>query len=54
MPRVSSTSVLDHTKERALLFLSIDDEGTAKDLVSAVLTIDLREAEELTIGQRAS
>ena len=51
MVGVGSTGVLDHGEERALLLLTVEDEGTAEDLVTAVLTIDLREAEELAIGE---
>ena len=51
---VSSAGVLDHGEETALLLLAVEDEGASEDLVSAVLAIDLGEAEELTVGQGAS
>ena len=51
---VSSAGVLDHGEEATLLLLAVEDEGASEDLVSAVLAIDLREAEELAVGQGAS
>ena len=45
---------LDHLEETALLFLTIDDEGAAKNLVSAVLAVDLCKAKDFTVSQFAS
>ena len=46
--------LLDHLEERTPFLLAINHKGTTKDLVSAVLRIDLRKAKELAIGQRSS
>ena len=54
MVGVSSAGVLDHREERSLPLLPVDDEGSPEDLVSAVLGVHLREAEELAVGQGAS
>ena len=51
MVGVSGAGILDHREERSLSLLPIDDEGSPEDLVSAVLGVHLREAEELAVGQ---
>ena len=43
--------LLDHLEEARLHLLAVDDEGAAEDLVSAVLGVDLCEAEDLRVGQ---
>ena len=43
--------LLDHLEQAALLLLSVDDEGTAEDLVAAVLAVDLCETEYLGVCQ---
>ena len=48
---ISRAGVLNHREEATLFLLTIEDEGAAEDLMTAVLAIDLREAEELTVGQ---
>ena len=46
--------VLDHLKERLRLFLAVDYELGAEDLVAAVLGVDLAEHHELGVGRVAS
>ena len=48
---VGSAGILDHREEATLFLLTIEDEGTPEDLMTAVLAIDLREAEEFAVGQ---
>ena len=45
--------VLDHLKERLRLFLAVDYELGAEDLVAAVLGVDLAEHDELGVGRVA-
>ena len=45
--------VLDHLKERLRLFLAVDDELGAEDLVAAMLGVDLAEHHELGVGRIA-
>ncbi len=44
---------LDQAEERHRHLLAVDDECAAKYLVTAMLTVDLREAEDLAVGERA-
>ena len=52
--RILLCRLLDHVEERRLHLLAVDDEHTAEYLVAAVLRVDLREAENLRVGQRAA
>ena len=46
--------LLDHREERTLHLLAVDDKGSAEDLMTAVLRVDLCEAEDLRISQRTA
>ena len=46
--------LLDEGEEARLALLAIDDERSAEYFVTAVLRVDLREAENLGVGKRAS
>ena len=46
--------LLDHREERRFLLLAIDDECSAENLMTAVLRVDLGEAEDLRVGQRTT
>ena len=48
---VGSAGILDHREEATLFLLTIEDEGATEDLMTAVLAIDLREAEEFAVCQ---
>ena len=45
--RVLLCCLLDHSEQRRLHLLAVDDERTAEDLVAAVLRVDLCETENL-------
>ena len=45
--RMLCRCLFNHLEERRFLFLAVDDEGAAENLVSAMFRIDLREAENL-------
>ncbi len=45
--------LLDELKERHRLFLAVDNESAVENLVTAVLGVNLREAEHLRVGQGA-
>ena len=45
--------LFDELEQRHGHFLAVDDKSAIKYLVAAVLAVDLREAEHLTVGQRA-
>ena len=49
--RMFRRRLFNHLEERRFLLLAVDDERAAENLVSAMLRIDLREAENLRIGQ---
>ena len=44
--------LLDQREEARLALLAVNDKLTAEDLVAAVLRVDLREAEDLRVGER--
>ncbi len=44
----------DELEERELFGLAVDDEGAVENLVAAVFGVDLRESEDLGVGERAS
>ena len=52
--RILLCGPLDHCEEAAGHFLSVDDEGATENLMAAMLTVDLCEAEYLAIGQGTS
>ncbi len=45
---------LDKIEKRRWLFLTVDHECTTEDFMAAVLRVDLREAEYLTVGEFAA
>ena len=45
---------LDEREEARRTLLTVDDKRTAEDLVAAVLGVDLRKTEDLTVGERSS
>ena len=52
--RILAGGLLDHVEERRLHLLAVDDEGASKDLVAAMLGVDLSETEDLAVRERAS
>ena len=45
--------LLDHREEGTFHLLAVDDKGSAENLMTAVLRVDLCEAEDLRVRQRA-
>ena len=52
--RILLSGLLNHSEEAAWHFLSIDDEGTTENLVTAMLTIDLCKAKHFGVCQLAT
>ena len=52
--RIFFRGAFDHRKERRGHFLAVDHERTAEDFVTAVFRIELCEAKDLTVGERAA
>ena len=48
------SGLLDHSEKRRLHLLTVNDERTAENLVTAVLRVDLCETEDLRVGKWAS
>ena len=46
--------LLNHLEQRAFHLYTINDKGATKNLVAAVLRVDLSETEDLAVGQRAA
>ena len=45
---------LDKLEQAGRFLLAVDDERTTKNLVAAMLRVDLTETEHLTIGERTA
>ena len=54
LARIFFSGLLDECEEARGTLLAVDDKRAAEDLVTAVLRVDLCEAEDLGVGQRAS